>query len=481
MEVKYVNLKVDSNKYNPSNRRRRQNTRPPRRNYNSYNKRRRRKRKKLLTGRRVFILAVAALVIFLIFTIWNALTPKMPPVENLKSGKASQSSVALKWDKIKDADGYYVYAKTFEEPDFKKVATVKKKTSYTVKKLKSLTDYTLCVTSFKKFDNIVESDRRTIDTRTLPAVPVFTECKSKSEGAISLSWKSVPKAVKYQIQYVKGDERDFKSAAVKSVNASKNPSATLTGLEKSGPYCVRIRTNAKYNDQDINSDWSSSNTVYIAENFTLRSEIDPNKPMIALTFDDGPGYNKASKHILDTLEKYNAKATFFMVGRNAEGNAGNVRRKARLGMELGNHTWNHAHYGENVLPSDIKKASDAIYNICGVYPTAFRSPGGMTTGTIKAECKKENMPIYYWTIDTEDWRSRDADAVYDKVIDSVSDGDIILMHEIYNSTADAVKRMVPKLLKKGYQLVTCKELMYAKNGKAPEAGVEYISPTQVKE
>ena len=91
------------------------------------------------------------------------------------------------------------------------------------------------------------------------------------------------------------------------------------------------------------------------------------------------------------------------------------------------------------------------------------------------------MPIYYWTIDTEDWRSRDADAVYDKVIDSVSDGDIILMHEIYNSTADAVKRIVPKLLKKGYQLVTCKELMYAKNGKAPEAGVEYISPTQVKE
>ncbi len=203
--------------------------------------------------------------------------------------------------------------------------------------------------------------------------------------------------------------------------------------------------------------------------------------MVALTFDDGPGYNKASKHILDTLEKYGAKATFFMVGRNASNLPKNVKRKQHLGMELGNHTWSHAHYGSNVTYSDISKASDAIFDVCGQYPTAFRSPGGNTTESIKSDCKKLNMPIYYWSIDTQDWLSRDADKIYNAVMDNVGDGDIILMHEIYESTADAVKRMVPKLIKKGYQLVTCRELMYAKNGEAPTPGKEYVTADREKD
>ncbi len=479
MEVKYVNLKVDTSKYNPSNSVRRRNIQPPRRRRNSYNSFKRRRR---IDKRPILVIAAVIVIVLLGVTIWNAVRPKSDPVEDLKSVKVSGSAVKLQWKKAADVDGYIIYKKTFDEDEFKKVGTIgKKKTTYTVKKLNSLTDYTLCVTSYKKGDNIIESDRRTVDVYTLPATPVFSECKSHNEGTISLAWKSVPNAETYQVQYVKGDDKNFKNAVTKSFKQSKTPKTTITGLEKSGPYCLRIRTTATHNDQKVTGTWSSAHVVYIAENFTLRNDIDPNKPMVALTFDDGPGYNKASGSILDTLEKYNAKATFFMVGRNAEGNPNNVKRKVSLGMELGNHTWNHAHYGENVLPSDIRKASDAIYNICGLYPTAFRSPGGMTTGTIKAECKKENMPIYYWTIDTQDWLSRDADKVYDMVMNNVGDGDIILMHEIYTSTADAVKRIVPALKKKGYQLVTCKELMYAKNGKAPENGVEYFSANKIKE
>ncbi len=477
MEVKYVNLKVDTSQYNPGANRRRGSGRPPRRNRNSFRSYRRRRR---INGRHILVILAAVLIIFLGVTIWNAVTPTSDPVENLSSTDASQSSVALKWDKVKECDGYIVYKKTFEESVFTKVATVKKANSYTVTKLKQLTDYTFAVTSFKKGDNIIESEKRTIDANTLPSVPVFTECTSRTAGNISLAWNKVPNAVKYQVQYVKGDKKDFKNAEKKTFKQSKNPKTTLSGLSSSGPYCIRIRTQALHNDQNINSKWSSAGTVYIAENFTLRSDIDPSKPMIALTFDDGPGYNKASKRILDTLEKYNAKATFFMVGRNAAAHPGNIKRKVRLGMELGNHTWNHAHYGRNVTESDISKASNAISDICGLYPTAFRSPGGMTTDLIKNECRKEKMPIYYWSIDTQDWLSRDADKVYDSVMNNVSDGDIILMHEIYTSTADAVKRMVPKLIEKGYQLVTCKELMYAKNGKAPEAGTEYFDAATIK-
>ena len=83
------------------------------------------------------------------------------------------------------------------------------------------------------------------------------------------------------------------------------------------------------------------------------------------------------------------------------------------------------------------------------------------------------MSAYYWSIDTQDWSSRDADAVYHAVVDNVSDGDIILMHEIYDSTADAVERMVPELIEKGYQLVTCHDLIAAKGGSEPVPGTQY--------
>ena len=202
--------------------------------------------------------------------------------------------------------------------------------------------------------------------------------------------------------------------------------------------------------------------------------------MIALTFDDGPLTVEVSEKILDTLEKYNARATFFMVGNLTESRAANLKRKVQLHCEIGNHTWNHEHYGKNVTAQDISKASDAIEKACGQRPTAFRSPGGNTTETIRNECKKENMALYYWSLDTEDWKYRNADHVYKAVMNNVQDGDIILMHEIYPSTAEAVERMVPELVKKGYQLVTCEELIKAKTGKEPEAGTQYLNATTVK-
>ena len=90
------------------------------------------------------------------------------------------------------------------------------------------------------------------------------------------------------------------------------------------------------------------------------------------------------------------------------------------------------------------------------------------------------MPLYYWSIDTLDWKSKNADAVYNKVMKQVKDGDIILMHELYDSTAAAVERMVPELIKQGYQLVTCEQLVYAKTGKKPVPGTQYLNATTIK-
>lgn len=224
----------------------------------------------------------------------------------------------------------------------------------------------------------------------------------------------------------------------------------------------------------IATDGSTYNCKVIA------SPIDLSKPMIAVTFDDGPGYNKASTMICDVLEKYDIKATYFMVGNNAKSKPKNVKRKVRLGCEIGNHTIAHKHYGKNVTASDIKKATKAIKEAGGVKPTAFRSPGGNTTSTIRKECKKEGMPLYYWSLDTQDWKYRNVDHVYNAVMKNVKDGDIILMHEIYETTAKAFKKMVPKLKKKGYQFVTCEELIWAKQGKAPKPGTQYVNGTTIR-
>ena len=96
--------------------------------------------------------------------------------------------------------------------------------------------------------------------------------------------------------------------------------------------------------------------------------------MIALTFDDGPAVNTdSSDRILDVLEKNNAKASFFMVGYYASQNPDNVKRKAELKMELGNHTWDHSRYGNDVTPDDIRRTSNQIHDITGQFSTCFRS------------------------------------------------------------------------------------------------------------
>ena len=100
--------------------------------------------------------------------------------------------------------------------------------------------------------------------------------------------------------------------------------------------------------------------------------------------------------------------------------------------------------------------------------------GGIVTPTIRKECKKEGMALAYWSVDTEDWRSKDKDKIYKNIIKYAYDGSIVLMHDIYPSTADAVEKVVPELIAKGYQIVTVSELIAAKTGENPKPGNQYV-------
>lgn len=189
--------------------------------------------------------------------------------------------------------------------------------------------------------------------------------------------------------------------------------------------------------------------------------VDPNKPMIALTFDDGPN-KKTTIPILDTLKEYDGVATFFVLGNRVDNNTDILKRMLEEGSEIGNHSYSHKELtkvSSEELTKQIMNTQNAVIDSTGIEPKLMRPTYGSYNDDLKARLK---MPLVLWSIDTLDWKSRDAKKVADHVLGNVKDGDVILMHDIYDSTAEAVKIMVPKLIDMGYQLVTVSELFESK-------------------
>lgn len=202
-------------------------------------------------------------------------------------------------------------------------------------------------------------------------------------------------------------------------------------------------------------------------------QIDPSRPMVALTFDDGPQPSVGNR-IMDCLAQYGGKATFFMVGDRVPSHADEVRRMAAEGHEVANHTMNHKYLqklGAAGIQSQVTQCNDVIESVCGVRPTLMRLPGGNHNAAVLANT---NMPMIQWSIDTLDWKTRNAQSTVSAVLDHVRDGDIILMHELYSQTGDAALTIIPELVNRGYQLVTVSEMAAAK-GQALQAGKLYSS------
>lgn len=202
--------------------------------------------------------------------------------------------------------------------------------------------------------------------------------------------------------------------------------------------------------------------------FNEDGSYDPSKkrPMIALTFDDGPG--EYTETLLDTVEKYNAHVTFFMVGQNVEGHESTIQRMLKLGCELGNHTWDHP---SQTLPNmdldsvlqEFQKTDDAIVKACGQAATVCRAPYGAITDEQMSAVGK---PFFMWSTDSLDWKLMDADADYNQIMNdsSLGDGSIILMHDIHEpSVKCATEKLIPALIDQGYKLVTVSELAEAKD------------------
>ena len=203
------------------------------------------------------------------------------------------------------------------------------------------------------------------------------------------------------------------------------------------------------------------------------SHIDPTKPIVALSFDDGPSVNTAS--IIETLTSYGAHATFFMVGENVNMYPERVKMVYDAGCEVGNHTVSHKALDKLSKEEVIKEIEDNQKNInaaLGVTISSLvRPPYGNVSDTVR---EAAGHPLINWSVDTLDWKSRNADSVFAEVKKSTRDGSIILMHDLYSSTAEAVKKVVPWLVEQGYQICSVSE-MFAARGVTLENGHVYNS------
>ena len=197
--------------------------------------------------------------------------------------------------------------------------------------------------------------------------------------------------------------------------------------------------------------------------------IDPEKPMIALTFDDGPSNN--TPHILDLFATFGGKGTFFVVGSRVSTYADAIGRTAAEGHEVGIHTWNHTNLtkvSNDQIKAEIMDTQNAVQQYAGFTCAAVRPPGGAANDTVKAVAGELGFYLANWSIDTEDWKTRDADATYEAIMSQACDGAIVLCHDLYESTAAAMERVIPELIAQGYQLVTVSELLsYSEGGAQP--------------
>ena len=194
----------------------------------------------------------------------------------------------------------------------------------------------------------------------------------------------------------------------------------------------------------------------------LPKRVDPEKKLIAFSFDDGPS-RKNTEKILKALDKNNARATFFMLGQNAKYYPDLVKKVEESGNEIAGHSWNHpllTNLGKKGVKKQMSQMNEAIASVTGSDVGLLRPPYGSINRTVKNTVKD---PLILWSIDTLDWKTLNADKTAAAILKQAKDGDIILMHDIHAPTAEAVKKVLPKLEKKGFQVCTVSELLEARN------------------
>lgn len=241
--------------------------------------------------------------------------------------------------------------------------------------------------------------------------------------------------------------------------------------DKSTTFYIKENENIK-NLEIVNNELTEAAKISLNldESYHKEHTIQKEAKLVAFTFDDGP--SKYTLDIANILEEYNASATFFEVGYNIKAYPEITKELSERGFEIANHTTDHSKLTKLTEAKYLSKINDnnALFKeLTGKDMPYLRPPYGSYNDKIKA---KAGVPIVTWSLDTRDWESRNKDKVIEMVMNNIKEGDIILFHDLYESTRDAVKELMPLLKEQGYQAVSVGELFKSK-GITLEAGTSY--------
>lgn len=256
-------------------------------------------------------------------------------------------------------------------------------------------------------------------------------------------------------------------------NKEKLTDANINILFNDKSTTFYIRENEKLKNLEIvNNELTEAAKISLNldESYHKEHTIQKEAKLVAFTFDDGP--SKYTLDIADILEEYNASATFFEVGYNIKAHPEITKELSERGFEIANHTTDHSKLTKLTEVKYLSKINDnnALFKeLTGKDMPYLRPPYGSYNDKIKASA---GVPIVTWSLDTRDWESRNKDKVIEMVMNNIKEGDIILFHDLYESTRDAVKELMPLLKEQGYQAVSVGELFKSK-GITLEAGTSY--------
>ena len=198
--------------------------------------------------------------------------------------------------------------------------------------------------------------------------------------------------------------------------------------------------------------------MHAGETIQPPNELDPSKKRIALTFDDGP-HPQVTKQILDLLAKYDARATFFMIGSRVQFYPHLAVEVRQAGHEIGNHTWTHpllTKLSAEDITKEFESTEQAIVNAIGEHSTLFRPPYGAIDDSVRVLIPRQSIN---WTIDTLDWKHRNPSNLLPIIQESLHNNSIVLMHDIHQSTADGLESVLKYLQSEGYEFVTVSEIL----------------------
>ena len=437
--------------------------------------RRRRRRNRLP------LIIIGAAIIVALVVVLLIVTRGIKEVANVQI-TSTETTQTITWEKKEKNASYEVLQKTPEGTfNVVKTVTAEGTPSATIVELNTATEYEYKIRTIKgDGDKARHSSGVSVRGYTLPTAVTDLSYWTEIKDSLTFSWGDAQTVSGYELRFGTSDNLNDSQpirlavADLEVDEGTGNFTYRIDNLEERTTYFYSIRS---YINNDIYSEWTEIRSARVSRPVDMRG-IDVDAPMVAITFDDGPDTSDITTRILDTFATYGGHATFFQLGSRAESYPDRIQRMIDEGHEVGNHTYDHSHMGGDVTRDDIVSANDAIEEAGGIRPVSFRSPGGNTTDFIRQICTEENMSLYYWSLDTRDWYTRDAESVISVIKNNVSDGDIILMHNIYGSTAEAVQQIVPWLQEQGYQLVTVSQLLKAKTGELPVPGTQYVTATK---